>query len=518
MKRQFDAACRQYVVKTPSSLENLWTNNLSWPSQGVTYDAATQTYEIPVGATSVDLNLYTLPEPIPTGTTISVSAFFDSGYYSASRTALYIGGLNGQNSWQAYSGGAQNRDLTGKSYLKTFTTTAPITRFAIVMGDYSTVVSEPIRFRVMLVIGDTPANEFKPFGFPQNAWTDGLKSGLPSVKMLGKTEQQTYTGKNLLDVVNAARIFGSTYDSKFPSKYENGVLWNGGKSGTSAGASIVFPTIPGNYTIAFRIVSTYENQNVRVIAAEGYSAEMIVQNQKILAWLGSKAVEDDVVTSTVTVPEGYNYLGFSMQASEIHSFGITDVMICSAESDSSVYEPYTGGISSPHPLYPQEVKANNATVKSCGKNLFNTARVPTNVRIKTVTRDYIVIAPSSPYAGNGYTGTKTTLRELAPDLVIGKQYVLSFISESSIQSIYLSAWGATWKNGECVTVTENMLSSEVVFYAMSYANGDPETDCRISNIQIEEGEVATKYEPYLASCEATAPNLYAVEGYRDEWR
>ena len=50
-----------------------------------------------------------------------------------------------------------------------------------------------------------------------------------------------------------------------------------------------------------------------------------------------------------------------------------------------------------------------------------------------------------------------------------------------------------------------MLDSRVVFYGMSKEHGDPDTPCRISNIQIEEGTTATDYEPFVGGIPSPNP-------------
>lgn len=46
--------------------------------------------------------------------------------------------------------------------------------------------------------------------------------------------------------------------------------------------------------------------------------------------------------------------------------------ICLGVGSKPIYEPYTGGIPSPSPDYPQKIKnVVNPTVKVCGKNLWN---------------------------------------------------------------------------------------------------------------------------------------------------
>lgn len=52
--------------------------------------------------------------------------------------------------------------------------------------------------------------------------------------------------------------------------------------------------------------------------------------------------------------------------------GLDFSKICLGIGNEPIYEPYTGGIPSPSPDYPQEIKSVvNPTVKVCGKNLWD---------------------------------------------------------------------------------------------------------------------------------------------------
>ena len=87
------------------------------------------------------------------------------------------------------------------------------------------------------------------------------------------------------------------------------------------------------------------------------------------------------------------------------------------------------------------------------------------------------------------------LSDMAPELVAGGTYTLSLDSTGRSRSIYI--WGSVkeyWKNGASKTITQDWLDAYVCFYA-NY-NGVTPSTATISNIQIEEGTVATPYQPY----------------------
>jgi hypothetical protein len=63
--------------------------------------------------------------------------------------------------------------------------------------------------------------------------------------------------------------------------------------------------------------------------------------------------------------------------------------------------------------------------------------------------------------------------------------------------MYLPGIQKSWIFGMAMVMTEAILNSAMTFYGLSAMGGYGTGDCRISNIQIETGETATDYEPYI---------------------
>ena len=126
------------------------------------------------------------------------------------------------------------------------------------------------------------------------------------------------------------------------------------------------------------------------------------------------------------------------------------------------------------------------------RNLFDISKVPNTFRngygivnngdgSLTVTRDPTSTAIASK-----------KLSELAPNLVIGDTYILTFETTDAMHKIYLGLPAKVyWTKGTSRTITQDILDSIVFFYNVSF-----DTPATISNIQIEEGTVATPYQPY----------------------
>lgn len=193
---------------------------------------------------------------------------------------------------------------------------------------------------------------------------DGSRVGrLKSTLKASDTTQGSTTGKNLLP-----------YPYKNTTKTDSGITWTDNNDGTitvdgtNNSSSTVYFTcvgssspfgislIAGTYTISLGVAS-----NVRCTCAEYEN----IQNVVALINAGSSKTtftlsEDKVVTFALAVNAGLSVDNVKIRP-----------MLVSGTDDT--YEPYTGGIPSPNPNYPQNihvVKGNN-TVEVCGKNLYN---------------------------------------------------------------------------------------------------------------------------------------------------
>ena len=161
-------------------------------------------------------------------------------------------------------------------------------------------------------------------------------------------------------------------------------------------------------------------------------------------------------------------------------------MVISINETNSTYEPYTGGIPSPNPDYPQEIKSVvNPVVKVCGKNLF-----------KVIQGGYISNNDGSIYPTNeiemGVTGfININNRDIT---VVGKKF------NTSVQNAYAFRIGfydakKNWiKNiiiGDDEPYNINLFKvTNAEFIRVSAPSGIYDT------IQVEKGSEATSYEPY----------------------
>jgi len=133
-------------------------------------------------------------------------------------------------------------------------------------------------------------------------------------------------------------------------------------------------------------------------------------------------------------------------------------------------------------------------------NLFDISKIP--AQVTTVNTEIInngdgsIFVASLVEGGNSAIATRKTLKELAPDLVPNKTYILSFNTTGKMSDTLFHCYGHTndnwrWASGQSKNITENMLDCMMFFYA-SGSN----TSANISNIQITEGTTVQPYQPY----------------------
>lgn len=138
-----------------------------------------------------------------------------------------------------------------------------------------------------------------------------------------------------------------------------------------------------------------------------------------------------------------------------------------------------------------------------GKNLFDISKIPTTTAsvssayVSEVGADYVIVSTLEGYTGNGYCTVPVKVRDACPTMQVGKTYILKAATESDSSNIYLPGLQRSWVFGTTMVATEELLNSTMTLYGFSMGSGLGPGECRISNIQIEEGTVATAYEPYI---------------------
>lgn len=284
---------------------------------------------------------------------------------------------------------------------------------------------------------------------------DSDSGKIVDMSIYGKSEQFTTTGKNLLPF---------PYTEK--SKTENGVTFDVKDDGKIH----IYGT--ATETTCFNLSNNIEWGN------ESFS----VKNERYILIGG-------------LYYNAYNkILSCAVQKGETLD-KILAPMVISINETNSTYEPYTGGIPSPNPDYPQEIKSVvNPVVKVCGKNLWDNFKTLSlgNVEQKNgtyiatadtmqvdITNDSIGARPLLLKANNAYTfSLKTTVSVSSPKFVC-----LRYTNGENNNIIFT--------NKNFVNFVPERDVEKIGFILYESVAGDKAYD-----VQLEMGSEVTSYEPY----------------------
>ena len=127
-----------------------------------------------------------------------------------------------------------------------------------------------------------------------------------------------------------------------------------------------------------------------------------------------------------------------------------------------------------------------------GKNLFDISKIETGTSLTNNGDGKIIVA-----AGAYHVTTGKKLFELCPRLSVGDVCVLSFENLSPTSKFFHLSITGTWFPDKAKTITREMLNSTVAVYGVHPNDENYGSENVISDIQIEFGETATEYTPYI---------------------
>lgn len=214
------------------------------------------------------------------------------------------------------------------------------------------------------------------------ALPDSAEQPFKSMKVFGKTEQFTTTGKNLLDV---SSLHGKTITMSGGTITCNE---DGGFtiSGTPTGGCSMIMTSPffpnGVYTMSLH--GNFTNFQFTIVLKDA--------DNTTITSLVAHTTKPILTFDTSDYPECTSiYYEFKRGGNNIAMSGTAYCQVELGTVTNPVYEPYTGGMPSPNPGYPQELKSvgNDGSVEPfvCGKNFINEKAIaPISVNAEGVKR------------------------------------------------------------------------------------------------------------------------------------
>lgn len=295
---------------------------------------------------------------------------------------------------------------------------------------------------------------------------DAYEAPLVSLDVDGNSTQVVTTGKNLLDV--------HAYTESGKRINDNGEV----------------VSVSGWHVSEYMNVSEMAN-----VARSGFKSNSGVRD----AFYDSEKELLQVVAhapTVVAVPSGAAYMRCTYSNADRNS----ETMQYESGSAPTSYEPYTNGMPTPRPDYPQPIESvDEPELNVCGKNLLDKSSFTNPVNWKQDAGDaYAHFAMKFP------AGITITAHYDGEKLVMENTYLNFGISKGSSANVFLIHNGTTTTNTTVtVTVPED---GKLYFniYPTTAAGKQRVFDAIADILQLEAGSTATAYEPYAGT---TVPDL-----------
>ncbi len=299
---------------------------------------------------------------------------------------------------------------------------------------------------------------------------DSDNGKIMDMMLYGKSEQKQYSGKNLFDF---HQLKPKNPNITTVTTTEDAIIVSSNAQ-TFTGAVKIYEECDAfkgkTITISANIVKA---DNFDAII--NFGCGLFYENE--WHWKLQKVTDLGARYITVIVPETITKIQFLLNTNDTNvakanTITVSEYMV-EYGSEPTTYEPYTGGIPSPNPDYPQEIKSVvNPTMKVCGKNLFNSKKFPIILNRAIDTNTGVVYESS----GGKYCATEKYI----PFPYGGK--IISFNASMS-----LCAYDKDYK-----FISAIRYHSQAPF-GTTYVRFDIKIE---DKAQIELSESTTTYEPY----------------------
>lgn len=234
---------------------------------------------------------------------------------------------------------------------------------------------------------------------------DSDNGKIMDMMLYGKSEQKQYSGKNLFDF---HQLKPKNPNITTVTTTEDAIIVSSNAQ-TFTGAVKIYEECDAfkgkTITISANIVKA---DNFDAII--NFGCGLFYENA--WHWKLQKVTDLGARYITVIVPETITKIQFLLNTNDTNvakanTITVSEYMV-EYGSEPTTYEPYTGGIPSPSPDYPQEIKSVvNPTVKVCGKNLFKATLGNTTANGVTCTNN-----GDGTYTLNGTCTVNTSLSKI----------------------------------------------------------------------------------------------------------
>lgn len=294
---------------------------------------------------------------------------------------------------------------------------------------------------------------------------DSDNGKIMDMMLYGKSEQKRYNGYQLIDrhITSDGTYNGLTYKTINIGEIQIHGINNLNTNSNDFKVVSLTNLAEGKYTVS--VASTDNNVSIRVIIND--------------TWYGSGTFDIQ--------PEDTVMVWLNIEASATVN-GTIKIML-EKGSEAHAYEPYTGGVPSPNPDYPQEIKSVvNPTMKVCGKNLLNAT-------LQTTTQNGVTCINN----GDGTYTLNGTATALCIFIVIKRDYLKKAFGTNEELRLTGAPKGAS-RTGYYLQMWKN--EPEVIYYDIGGGTTvkKPNANCNVA-IMISNGTVCNNvlFKPMLTT-------------------
>lgn len=284
---------------------------------------------------------------------------------------------------------------------------------------------------------------------------DSDNGKIMDMMLYGRSEQKSTTGAQLFDMSTA--FAGWVGDDGSPR--------NDGTIGKADNIVSDYIPVEGN------TVYSCNNNNNNIFVWEYDSSKTLIKS------------DGQLNSESFTTSETAKYIVFAVSYSSAQTPDYIKTIMFNKGSAVLPWEPYTGGIPSPNPDYPQEIKSVvNPTIKVRGKKLFDQAKVFKNIDIDV--RDIIGLDCRN------IVGRKSQRRYYLIECKPNTKYYMTFVNPTN--NIFIGIADKNYIGIKNIAVFENFTSR--IFTTSNDANFIVLNADATSDICLSTDDV--NYEPY----------------------
>lgn len=192
--------------------------------------------------------------------------------------------------------------------------------------------------------------------------SDSDNGKIVDMMVYGRCEQQTTTGKNLFDVTKTDNSILTTTGINVVKAERQGGLIEAVFSNSYQQLGIIIPDAERDTTYTIKLHQVNDKNDKIDIRA------YTIKNNALLDQVKGTTIEGNIISMTFNIPAGTRSTVWFRpngvySAENKNACKFSNIQL-EKGSEATSFEPYTGGIPSPNPEYPQEIKSVvNPTVK-----------------------------------------------------------------------------------------------------------------------------------------------------------